>query len=614
MLTLEEKLNHLPQKPGVYRFLNEDGQVLYVGKAQNLRSRVRQYFHASRVSDPRIDAMVKKIRDLEITVTDTEVEALILEANLIKELKPRYNVVLKDDKSYPYIVITDEEFPRVFVTRRRLPGNARYFGPYTDVRTMRAALKTVRSVFMIRSCNFDLTEKTIAEGKFKLCLDYHIKKCGGPCEGLVRRDEYRAMIEQVANVLRGKTREVQQFLTAEMQRKADELRFEEAAQYRDKIQQLKVYEERQKIVETTERDRDIFALAREGKDACCVMFREREGKIVGSRHFYLVQSEEQKNEELMEHVIERYYLETDDYPEEILISDELPSRTLIEEWLHKSAGHPVNVSLPRNATDKKLLTLVQTNAEYWLKEFLLQRTQWSASIPESVKALQQALALPQPPRRIDCFDVSTLQGTDTVASMVVFMDGKPRKSEYRKFAIRTVEGQDDFASIREVVERRYSKVTEETRPDLIVIDGGKGQLSSAYEVLNSLQLSIPVIGLAKRLEEIFVPSQSEPLLLAKTSPALRLLQRIRDEAHRFAVEYHRVVRSKRILQTELDLVRGIGAKRAKELLEVFGSVQGIRFASEEQLADVVGPKLAARLRAYFETEDDTPSDAEKSKN
>lgn len=596
-----EKLNLLPAKPGVYRFLNSDGTVIYVGKAQNLRARVRQYFQSARSLDPRIEAMVSKVYDLEVTVTDTEVEALILEANLIKELKPRYNVVLKDDKSYPYIAITREEYPRIIVTRKRLPEGAEYYGPYTDVRTMRAALKTVRSLFMIRSCNYDLTDETIQKKKYKVCLDYHIKKCGGPCEGLVSNAEYNRMIRQVANVLKGKTKEVRKYLEMEMNRKAEELRFEEAAFYRDKIQQLSVYEEKQKIVDQYERDRDLFAIALMQNEACSVLFKAREGKIIGSRTFILTNVQSETPGALLEHVLEQYYIENDDYPEFILVSDPLPSQSLLVEWLKQVSHREIPIVVPNDTNDLKIIELVRKNAEYQLNEYLLRKTETSVFIPESLKALQRDLHLQELPRRIECFDISTLQGSDTVASMVVFENGKPKKSDYRKYHVKTVEGQDDFASIREVIERRYSAIEEGEKPDLIIIDGGKGQVSSAQAILNNIRVSIPIIGLAKRLEEIYRPGESEALLLSKTSSSLRLLQRIRDEAHRFAVQFHRTVRKKRILSSELDLIKGIGKKRAKELLEVFGSVQAIRFATEEQLAEIVGQKTAERIREYFTT-------------
>ncbi len=601
-LSLQEKLESLPTKPGVYQFKNADGKVIYVGKAQNLRSRVRQYFQASRTSDPKFDALVSKIADTEVIVTDSEVEALILEANLIKKLKPRYNVVLKDDKSYPYIVITNEPFPRVFVTRRIVRDGSRYFGPYTDVKTMRFALKTVRDIFMIRSCNYDLTEETIAKRKYKLCLDYHIKKCEGPCEGLVSREHYNNMIDNVARVLRGKTDEVVGMLEREMQEFAGALRFEEAARVRDRLRALTVYNEKQKVVDPHRQDRDVAAVAVKGDTAAGVIFKVRDGKVLGSQNFYLTNTNEKSESEVLQGMIERYYLDADDLPSEIVVSAPLEDSDLVKRWLEEKRGGTVSLIVPKAGELHKLLGLVRRNAEFLLEEYELQKVKRGEFVPHSVRALQRDLRLTVPPRRIECFDISNIHGSDAVASLVVFVDGKPKKSEYRNFKIRTVKGPDDFASMQEVIERRYSRLLQEgsTAPDLIMVDGGKGQLSSAKEVLVKLGLlHVPMIGLAKRLEEVFIPAQSEAVNIPRTSSGLRLLQAIRDEAHRFAVTYHRKLRSKRILQTELDLVKGVGKARATELLEAFGSVQGVKFATEEQIAEIVGPKVAAKIVEYF---------------
>jgi len=601
-LSLQEKLESLPQKPGVYQFKNAEGKVLYVGKAQNLRSRVRQYFQKSRSADSRLDALVPKIRDLDLIVTDSEVEALILEANLIKKLKPRYNVLLKDDKSYPYIVITDEPFPRVFVTRRIFKDGSKYFGPYADVKTMRHALKTVRDIFMIRSCNYDLTDETVSKKKYKVCLDYHIKKCGGPCEGLVTREHYRSMIDQVAKILRGKTEEVMRSLRSEMEKSSEGLRFEDAARIRDRLKAIEVYNERQKVVDAKAEDRDIIAIAARGDDAAAVIFKVREGKVLGSRHFYLNNAEDKKEEELLEALMERYYLESDDIPPQILLPAVVESESLIRSWLAARAGFEVSMDVPKAGDKAKLIAMVRNNAQYLLDDLEVQRLKRGETFPHAVGALQKDLRIESPPRRIECFDISNTQGTDSVASLVVFVDGKPKKSEYRKFKIKTVEGADDFASMQEVVQRRYTRILEEgtPMPDLIMVDGGKGQLSSAREILRKLGLERqPIIGLAKRLEEVYVPAQSDPLSIPKTSAGLKLLQQIRNEAHRFAITFHRTLRSQRILHTELDLVKGVGKARAKELLEAFGSVQGVKFASEEQLAEIVGAVVAGRIKEYF---------------
>ncbi|MEX2190546.1 MAG: excinuclease ABC subunit UvrC [Bacteroidota bacterium] len=619
--SLQDKLETLPAQPGVYKFKDADGRVLYVGKAQNLRSRVRQYFSAkggsasgrqkSRLPEPRITKLVEKITDVELMVTDSEVEALILEANLIKSLKPRYNVLLKDDKSYPYIVITNEPFPRVFVTRRVRKDGSRYFGPYADVKTMRHALKAVRDIFMIRSCNFDLNEDTIGRKKFKICLDYHIKKCEGPCEGLVSREHYGAMINQVAQVLKGKTESVIQTLNAEMERLSAELRFEEAAGIRDRMKAVEVYNEKQRVVDQRHVDRDIIAISARGDDACGVVFQVRDGKVLGSRHFYLNNVQDRPEGQLLEALIERYYLEADDLPGELVLSAPVESESLIRSWLESRTQHPVRIEVPKAGEKAKLVAMVRNNAALLLGELELQRMKRGDFVPHAVKALQKDIRMAVPPRRIECFDISNIQGSDAVASMVVFVDGKPKKSEYRKFKIRTVRGPDDFASMQEVIERRYTRVVEQDlpRPDLIMVDGGKGQLSSAVEILNRLGLeTIPVIGLAKRLEEVFLPAESEPLPIPRTSGGLKLLQQIRNEAHRFAITFHRSLRSKRILQTELDLIKGIGKARARELLEAFGSVQGVKFASEEQLSDVVGPKVAQTIKEHFveDTEGEAP--------
>jgi len=621
---LTEKLDSLPTKGGVYQFKDTSGKILYIGKARSLRNRVRQYFQGSRVPDPRLDAMVSKIADLEVIVTDSEVEALILEANLIKRYKPRYNVNLKDDKSYPYIVVTNEPFPRVFVTRRIVRDGSKYFGPYTDVKTMRFALKTIRDTFRVRSCNYHIDDDVIKKKKIRVCLDYHIKKCDGPCEGLISRQKYNEMIHQVEQMLKGKTASLVESLEREMERLANEMRYEEAAIVRDRINSLSVYASRQKVVDLESNDRDIVTVAAEADDACGVVFKIREGKLVGSQHFYLNNVEGRSESEILEHFVERYYLDADDLPKEVFLPMELESGDTIARWLSEKAGESVEIIVPKIGEKAKLVAMCRTNAKFLLDELKVQRAKQSDFIPHSVKALQRDLRLPKPPRRIECFDVSNIQGADAVASMVTFVDGRPLKNDYRRFKIRTVVGPDDFASMREIFERRYRRLLEEggALPDLIVVDGGKGQLSSAVEVLEKLGLkepssegphptsstsrvvdhipSPPVIGLAKRLEEVYLPGVSEPQSIPKTSSGLRLLQRIRDEAHRFAITYHRTLRTKRTLQTELDLIKGIGKKRAKELLEAFGSVQGVKFATEDQLAEIVGPKIASKIKEYFE--------------
>ena len=606
-VALQEKLESLPGGPGVYQHKDAEGNVLYVGKAKNLRSRVRQYFQKSRVADPRIDSMLSKATDLEIIVTDNEVEALILEANLIKKLKPRYNVNLKDDKSYPYIVITHEPYPRVFVTRHIRKDGSRYFGPYTDVKNVRAALKSIRDIFPIRSCNYFIDDEVIKKRKIKVCLDYHIKKCEGPCEGLVSQLQYNTMIDQVAELLRGKTESLIRKMQQEMESAASAMRFEEAATLRDRIKGLQAYSGRQKAVDLDPLDRDIVAFASEGDDACGVIFKIRDGKMIGRQHYYMTNVDQKPEAEILETLLQQYYLDADFIPKEVFISSPVEDIEAMAEWLGEKKGEPVQVFHPLEGEEAKLVRLSRSNAQFLLDELKLQRMKRADYVPHAVKSLQRDLRLARLPRKIECFDNSNIQGSDPVASMVVFVDGKPKKSEYRKFKIRSVQGPDDFASMREVVQRRYKRLIDEQGelPDLVMVDGGKGQLSSAVEVFGALGISdLPVIGLAKRLEEVFLAGKTDPELIPKTSSGLRLLQQVRDEAHRFAITFHRSLRAKRTLQTELDLIEGIGKKRATELLEAFGSVQGVKFATPEQLSEIVGEKAAGRIREYFGSPDD----------
>lgn len=601
--SITERLSSLPTSPGVYQFLNSSGKIIYVGKAQNLRSRVRQYFYASRSKEPRLQALVSKISDIETIITDTEVEALILEATLIKKIKPRYNVDLKDDKSYPYIVITNEPYPRVFVTRKIIRDGSKYFGPYTDVKNVRFALKTLRDIFMIRSCNYDLSEEAKARKKYKVCLDYHIKKCGGGCADYESSADYQKMISHVERILKGKVQGVIETLHKEMEHYAAESRYEEAARLRDRLNALEIYRERQKVVDSDGSDRDVIAVAVGNDQACGMAFLVREGKLVGKRNIMMSNVEGKSENELLEVFLTNFYLENADIPPEVVVSAQLANQNVLKDWLSGMRKSSVAIFDPSTEEKGNLIQLVRSNAQYMLEELELQKAKRGEILPHVLKSLQRDLRLEKPPRRMECLDISNLQGTDAVASITVFVDAKPKKSEYRRYKIKEVVGPDDFASMKEVVKRRFKRMLDEKEilPDLLIVDGGKGQLSSVKEILSELGLEkLPVMGLAKRLEEVFLPGETEALAIPKTSSSLRLLQQIRNEAHRFAITYHRKVRSKRILNTELDLIKGIGEKRAKELLEVFGSVQGVKFATEEQLADVVGPAVAAEIYDYFE--------------
>jgi excinuclease ABC subunit C len=607
-ISLKEKLEMLPTDPGVYLHKNSEGKVLYVGKAKNLRNRVRQYFQKSRPKIPRIERLISQISDIELLIVESEVEALILEANLIKKYSPRYNVSLKDDRSYPYIVVTHDPFPRVFVTRKIVRDGSKYFGPYTDVSSVRSALKTIHDIFRIRSCNYHIDEEVIARKKIRVCLDYHIKKCDGPCEGLISRQKYGEMIAGVEQLLKGKINDLVETLESRMQVHSERLEYETAGELRDKIHALRVYTEKQSVVDLEQSGRDVVAYAIEKDDACGVIFKIRDGKVIGRQHYYMNNVVGREPGEILESLVQRYYLEAEDIPVEVLLADPLDDIATLSKWLSEKSHQKVSITTPDGDDQKKLIRFCQANARYLLEELKLQKLKYEGLLPKSITALQRDLRLATPPRRIECFDISNIQGTDTVASMVVFEDGKPRKSAYRKFKIKTVEGPDDYAGMQEVIERRYRRLTAEQGnfPDLIVVDRGKGQLSRALDVLHRLEIKgQPVIGLAKRLEEIYFPGQSEPLQLPKASPALRLLQRLRDEAHRFAITYHRQLRSRRTLQTELDLIGGVGKKRAKELLETFGSVQGVKFATHEQRTEVVGEKVAQKIAEYFSFEENT---------
>ncbi len=617
--TLEERLESLPKSPGVYQFKNAAGKVIYVGKAKNLKNRVRSYFqnYARGVGDAKFRALVEKIADVELLLTDSDVEALILENTLIKKLKPRYNVMLKDDKTYPWVVVTNEPYPRVFTTRRKRHDGGKYYGPYTEALYLRYLMRTLREIFPIRTCNFDIDEDFIERKKTRVCLEYHIKRCEGPCEGLVTHSGYNTMIKKVKQILTGRTKDVEKELREEMQKLSSEMRFEDAALRRDQLAVLSDYVSKQKVVTEELIDRDIFAIASEEDDACGIIFKVRDGKITGKQQFFFSNVEGKEREEILEALLERYYSSTDYIPEEIFLPIELTDPDTFEAWLARrtrelsndddtGAMKPPKLIVPKIGEKVKLISMVQSNAKFLLGEIKIQKLKQDDFVPHVLKALQRDLHLKKPPRHIECFDNSHFQGSETVSSMVYFENAKPKKSEYRKYKNKTVEGIDDFASMKEVVYRRYAKLIQDNSelPDLIVIDGGKGQLSSAYEVLTELKLTeIPIIGLAKRLEEIFVVGSSESMLLPKSSSSLRLLQQIRDEAHRFAITFHRSLRDKRTLQTELTQIPGVGKKKAMKLLEECGSVEGVRHTSEPELVRLVGLTAMKKIVEYFKEQE-----------
>jgi len=599
---LKDKLDNLPPLPGIYQFINDKGKVIYIGKAKNLRNRVRSYFQ-NKIENAKTSALVSKIKDIELIVTDNEIEALVLENNLIKELKPRYNINLKDDKSYPYIVVTNEPFPQIYATRNVIKNGSKYFGPYTDVKQMKSSLRLINKIFKIRSCKYDLTPENIEKKKFKVCLDYHIKKCEGPCEGLVTQNHYNNMVNQVIKVLKGKTDELIEELKKEMNDASANLKFEKAADIRDRIEQLNVYTAKQKIISNDFEDRDVISVAYEGKDVSATILNIRSGRLVGKRQLTLTTEENEIEERIYSAIIKFYYNEYVEVPKEILVDVEPEESDSLLDWLNTKAIKKCRFVIPQKQSEaKSLLLMCKQNAQLHLKEIQLQKMKKEGNIPYVLSALQRDLRLKKIPRKIECFDNSNLQGSDAVASMVVFIDGKPKKSLYRKFIIKTVEGPDDFASMREIIHRRYSRLLEENEPlpDLIMVDGGKGQLSSAIESLNELRIKdYEIIGLAKRLEEVFLPNESEPQSIPKTSSSLKLLQHIRDEAHRFAITFHRERRSKRTLTTELTQIKGVGEKIANKLLTQFGSLDEIKKASEEELAKHIGKTKAKIIIDFY---------------
>ncbi|NWG28968.1 MAG: excinuclease ABC subunit C [Ignavibacteriaceae bacterium] len=594
-------LKNLPDSPGVYQFKDDKGKVIYVGKAKNLKHRVKSYFQGNSDS-AKTQAMVNKINDLDLILTDSEVEALILENNLIKENKPRYNINLKDDKSYPFITVTKELFPRVYATRRVIRDGSKYFGPYTSVKALRSSLRMINQIFKIRSCQLDITQRNIERKKFKVCLDYHIKKCDGPCEGLISEIEYNEMVNEVVKLLKGRTDELIKDLKAKMEIAVQKLEYEKAAEYRDKINQLEVISSKQKIVSEDFEDRDVISVAYEGKECACSVFNVRNGKLVGKKQLRLSITENSSASEIYSSAIKFYYNDYVEIPKEIVVETEPSDIEALEDWLKQKAERKIKVIIPRRGTLNALVKMCKESTMLQLKEIQLQKMKAKGNVPYSLAALQRDLRLKNLPRKIECFDISNLQGTDSVASMVVFHDGKPKKSLYRKFIIKNVEGPDDFASMKEVIGRRYKRALEnnEPFPDLIMVDGGKGQLSSAIESLKTLDIkNYSIIGLAKRLEEVYLPGESDPASIPKTSSGLKLLQQIRDEAHRFAVSFHRQRRTNRTIKTELTGIRGIGRETAQKLLRELGSVEAVKNADIETLSKLVGKSKAELLVSYF---------------
>jgi excinuclease ABC subunit C len=600
VMDTKAKLENLPTNPGVYLMKDKSGRIIYVGKAKSLRNRVRAYFQDAPPYHPKISALISKISDFDVLATDSEMEALILESNLIKEYKPRYNVNLKDDKRYPYLKVTFEDFPRVLVVRRVKKDKAKYFGPYTNVKAMRQTLRLLRRIFPVRSCNVALPSKK----KIKLCLDFYIKRCLGPCEGKISEKEYREIIDNVCLFLSGRNEALLSHLKERMEHYAKTENFEMAAQIRDQIKALDSVMEKQKVADVEKVDKDIIAFAREKKDILVVALQIREGILIGRQNFHLIAFKETEDKEILSTFLRQYYMHSVVIPPEIILPIQIDDQEMIQAWLTSKKEGRVRFLIPQRGEKVKLLEMATYNAQLSLDELLLQKSEAKKKIPQVIKSLEKDLYLSISPRKIAAFDISNLGPSDAVGSLVFFEDGRPKKSQYRRFKIRTVQGQDDFAMMGEVVKRYFARLTDEKKefPDLVLVDGGKGQLSATLETLNELGIkNQSVVALAKRLDEVFLPGKSDSLMIPKSSASLKLLQRIRNEAHRFAIDYHRKLRKKRTIKSELDRIPGIGPARRKILLKHFGSVERIRQASLEELLHIEGisKRVAENIFNYF---------------
>lgn len=610
---VREKLAQLPDSPGVYLFRDDSEQIIYVGKAVSLKNRVRSYFGAGALRNAKVRVMMERARDFEYITTDSEVEALILEANLIKEHRPRYNISLKDDKTYPYLkVTTNERFPRMFITRRVLKDGARYFGPYTHVGALNETVKLLRRIFPLRTCKQPVTAM-----RSRPCLNQHIKRCLGPCCDLVTPEEYRKLVDGVLLFMEGKQEDLVQGLRRRMEEAAADLQFEQAAELRDQLLAVEQVMERQKIVASDDNDRDVLAMARGRDEACVMVFFVRGGKLIGREHFMVEGAADMARAEVLTGFLKQYYLRAEFVPREVLVEDVQAGEVeVLERWLGDKRGGRVYLNRPQRGDKKRLVDLAGRNALLVLQEVETRRAVRKDELQQALQQLAEALELKALPLRMECYDISNTQGAEPVASMVVFEEGKPEPRQYRRFKIKTVTGPDDYASMREVLNRRLARGREERElvntgqmssreakfqsfPDLLVVDGGKGQLSSAVAALEEQGFSyLPVCGLAEEEELIFLPGRAEPVRLPADSPALQMLQRLRDEAHRFAVTYHRQLRGRRNLKSMLEEIDGIGAVRRRELLKAFGSLDKIQGAALEELAAVPGMNQRAARAVY----------------
>ena len=596
-----EQLKNLPTLPGVYKFKNKDEKIIYIGKAKNLKNRIRSYFQNSKTQSSKTISMMKNAESFEWIIVKNEVEALLTEANLIKKHRPKYNILMKDDKTYPYIQITKEPYPQVILTRKIKKDGSKYFGPYTDSRRLRTILKVIHKVFPIRSCSYFINDKIIEQKKISICLDYHIKRCQGPCEGLVSEKEYNEMIMHVISFMKGSTKEIEYYVEQKMNHASENLLYEEAALFRDQLRTVQNFSSKKSYTNSVFDERDIFALAKKDGIGVAVVIRIRNGFIY-SREKISVQnifSDEQKS---YSSIITQFYMGSNLIPSNISLPIKLIDEKNILDMLSKERGSKVKLEYPKIGEKAKELRITMKNAELLLNDRILRKNKYKMFTPNSVTSLQSDLNLDVPPKNIEGFDISHLGGTNTVASMVSFINGKPKKSNYRKYKIKSVENIDDFASIREVVFRRYSRLQKENfeYPDLILIDGGKGQLSMAMSALRELGLDyINIIGLAKRLEEVFIPGNPEAQVINKNSPGLVLLKRVRDEAHRFAISFQKQKRKKTMTESPYSSIKGVGKITLNKLLIEYDGTEDIAKQTPKSLAEKIGlsEKLSGEIVA-----------------
>jgi len=629
---IQSVLNSLPHKPGIYLMKDAEGKILYVGKAISLYNRVRSYFQESSDLGPKNRSMVAKVDDIEFLVVKNEVEALVLESNYIKQYRPKYNVLLRDDKNYPYIKVSlTEDFPRVYRVRSFQRDGNRYFGPYTNSGAVDSTLDLLNKLFAFRTCRYDasnwappINAEPPAGWKQRLlarpCTQFYIHRCIAPCVGYATREEYDAVIQQVILFLEGKHEEVVDNLRKKMDEAADNLNFEEAARIRDRIRAVERILERQRIIHTEgQEDQDVIALASEEDETSAQVFFFRGGKLIGREFFILQGTRDSSPGEVMSSFLQQFYESSPHIPAEVIVEVEPDDRAIIQNWLKEKRGGVVTLIVPKRGEKLRLVEMVKQNALEVLEQ---QRIKWltdSQKTQMALEELQDVLNLAAPPMRIECYDISNTQGTNSVGAMVVFEAGRPRPNEYRRFKIKTVEGPNDFASIQEMLRRRFRRQAQQNEergeeieqevplehdwamPDLIIIDGGKGQLSAAMEVLQELHIDVPTTGLAKENEELFIPGSPDPIILPRTSQGLYMVQRIRDEAHRFGITYHRKLRSDRTFKSVLDEIPGIGPKRKQALMKHFGSVRAISDASVDDLATLNGMtrEAAEKVKEYI---------------